>query len=68
MARNSEPSTSIMGEMMAKMKFDQEELEQLKSFEREEWQSVKDVDSQAQRCRSVAQATLSKDARVNIRI
>ena len=52
--------------MMAKTKVDPEELELLESYEREEWQSVTDVASQAQRYRSVAQVTLSKDARVNI--
>ena len=51
---------------MDKAKIDPEELEQLESYERDEWQSVKDVASQVQRYRSVAQATLSKDARVNI--
>ena len=53
---------------MAKIKIDQEELELLESYEREEWQSVKDVDSQAQTYRTYAQATMRKDTRVNIRI
>ena len=34
--------------MMAKTKVDPEELELLESYERDEWQSVKDLDSQAQ--------------------
>ena len=53
---------------MDKAKIDPEEIELLESYERDEWQSVKDVASQAQHYRSVAQAMLSKDARVNIRI
>ena len=54
--------------MMEKIKIDPEELELLESYERDDWQSVKDAASQAQRYRILAQATLSKDARVNIRI
>jgi len=53
---------------MAKIKIDQEELELLESYERDEWQSVKDLDSQAQTYRTYAQATMRKDTRVNIRI
>lgn len=34
---------------MTKPKIDQEELELLESFERDEWKLVKDVDGQAQR-------------------
>jgi predicted DNA binding CopG/RHH family protein len=53
---------------MVKTKIDQEEIELLESYEREEWKSVKDFDTQAQRYRAFAQATMRKDARVNIRI
>jgi predicted DNA binding CopG/RHH family protein len=54
--------------MMAKRKVNQEEIELLESYEGEEWKSVKDLSSQSQRYRAYAQATIRKDARVNIRI
>jgi predicted DNA binding CopG/RHH family protein len=51
---------------MDKAKIAPEELDLLESYEHDEWQSVKDF-SQAQHYRSAAQATLRKDAQVNIR-
>lgn len=53
---------------MTKLKIEPEELELLESYEREEWQSIKDVDNHVQRYRAYAQATMRKDERVNIRI
>jgi len=45
-----------------------EEKELLESYEREEWQSVSDLESESDRYRRYASATFKKDRRVNIRI
>jgi predicted DNA binding CopG/RHH family protein len=53
---------------MSDIKLELEELELLASYEKDEWQSVKDVKEQAGQYRAYARATLRKDKRVNIRI
>ena len=53
---------------MNKIKLDKDEQEILKSFERGEWQSVKDVEGEIQKHQQYARNTLKKDKRVNIRI
>jgi predicted DNA binding CopG/RHH family protein len=47
---------------------DQEERDFLESYERGEWQSSENLESEAQRYREYARATFRKDTRVNIRI
>ncbi len=45
-----------------------EEKELLESYERDEWQSVPNLESESDRYRGYASATFRKDKRVNIRI
>ncbi len=47
---------------------DQEEKELPASYERDEWQSVSDLESESDRYREYAAATFRKDRRINIRI
>jgi predicted DNA binding CopG/RHH family protein len=47
---------------------DAEETKLLESYDREEWQSIPDVESESLRYREYARATFKKDKRVNIRI
>ena len=47
---------------------DLEEKELLESYERDEWQSVPNLESESDRYRGYAGATFRKDKRVNIRI
>ncbi len=47
---------------------DPEEKELLESYEKDEWGSVPDLESESARHRSYARATFRKDKRVNIRI
>lgn len=47
---------------------DKEEKEILKSFERNEFRTISDLDAEIQRYREVARTTFKKDRRVNIRI
>jgi predicted DNA binding CopG/RHH family protein len=47
---------------------DLEEKELLESYERDEWQSVPNLESESDRYRGYASATFRKDKRVNIRI
>jgi predicted DNA binding CopG/RHH family protein len=47
---------------------DPEEQEILDSFDRDEWRSIPDLESEQARYREVAKATFRKDRRVNIRI
>ncbi len=49
-------------------KLDPEEKELLDSFERDEWQPVRDLEGEIERYRKYARATFRKDKRVNIRI
>jgi len=53
---------------MNKIKLDKDEQEILKSFERGEWQSVKNVKGEILKHQQYARNTLKKDKRVNIRI
>ena len=53
---------------MNKIKLDKDEQEILKSFERGEWQSVKNVKAEILKHQQYARNTLKKDKRVNIRI
>ena len=52
---------------MAKVKLDKEEQELLDAYENDEWVSVKNKRT-VSKYRAIAQATLKKDKRVNIRI
>ena len=49
-------------------KLTREEKEVARSFEKGEWKSVKNLKSEKQRYRHYAQAALSKDQRINIRL
>ena len=53
---------------MNKIKLDKDEQEILESFERGEWQSVKNVKGEILKHQQYARNTLKKDKRVNIRI
>ena len=53
---------------MTEMNFDQEEKELLESYEKDEWQSVADLEAEKERYQAYATATFKKDKRVNIRI
>lgn len=53
---------------MNKIKLDKDEQEILKSFERGEWKSVKNVKEEILKHQQYARNTLKKDKRVNIRI
>lgn len=53
---------------MNKIKLDKDEQEILKSFERGEWQSVKNVEGEIRKHQQYARNTLKKDKRANIRI
>ena len=53
---------------MNKIKLDKEEKDFLDSYEREEWQSVKNPKEEIEKHRGYARQTLLKDKRVNIRI
>ena len=54
---------------MDKIKYiDEEEREFVESFERGEWQTVKNVVKEAEASREYARNTLKKDKRVNIRL
>ncbi len=53
---------------MSELKLQPEELDLLVSYEREEWQSAKNVKEQMAQYRAYARATFRKDRRVNIRI
>ena len=53
---------------MKKIKLDKEEKNILDSFERGEWQSVKNLKKEIEKHQQFARATLSKDKRINIRI
>jgi predicted DNA binding CopG/RHH family protein len=50
------------------MKIDIEEKQLLKSIEKDEWTSVKDIKSYKKHLREVAARTMLKDQRMNIRI
>jgi len=49
-------------------RLDPEEKELLESYERDEWQSVPDLESTSDRYREHARATFRKDERISIRI
>jgi predicted DNA binding CopG/RHH family protein len=53
---------------MNKIKLDKDEQKILKSFERGEWQSVKNVKGEILKHQQYARNTFKKDKRVNIRI
>lgn len=53
---------------MAKIKLDKEENDLLKSYERGEWKSVKNLKQEIQKHQAYARQTLKKDKRINIRI
>lgn len=47
---------------------DSEEKELLKSYDRDEWQSVSEIKSESDRYQRYANTTFKKDKRVNIRM
>jgi predicted DNA binding CopG/RHH family protein len=49
-------------------RLDLEEKELFESYERNEWQSVPDLESESNRYRGYASTTFRKDKRVNLRI
>ncbi len=53
---------------MSSDKLNKEEQDLIHSYEADEWQSVSEVQSEKDRYRQVARATIRKDKRVNIRI
>ena len=53
---------------MSDLKLEQDELELLATYEKNEWQAVKNVKEQVAQYRVYARATFRKDKRVNIRI
>ena len=54
--------------MNKKDKFDQEEADLTASYEAGEWQPVGDAEAEIERYRQIAETSLRKDQRVNIRI
>lgn len=50
------------------MKLDKNEKELLASFERGEWESVKDLSRAKRHFQKIARETLRKDKRINIRL
>ena len=48
--------------------FTKEEKEFLESYERDEWQSVKNKKSEISRYQQIAKGTFKKDSRINIRM
>ncbi|MBS3756671.1 MAG: antitoxin [Desulfobacterales bacterium] len=53
---------------MNKIKLDKEEKEILETFERGEWEKVKNPKAEIEKHKEYARRTLKKDKRVNIRI
>ncbi len=53
---------------MSDLKFDQEEIALLASYEADEWKAVRDATAEKDRYRTYASATYRKGKRVNIRI
>ncbi|MBW2030334.1 MAG: antitoxin [Deltaproteobacteria bacterium] len=53
---------------MARRKLDKEEKDILNSYERGEWESVKNLKQEIRKHKGYARQTLKKDKRINIRI
>jgi len=53
---------------MKAMKLDAEERDILDSYDRGEWQTVKDVKQERSKLQDAAKKTLQKDRRINIRM
>jgi len=53
---------------MSDLKLTQDELEMLASYEKDEWQSVKNIKEQKEQYYAYARAAFRKGKRVNIRI
>ena len=51
-----------------KLKFDEEELQILRDFERGEFESIKNFQNEKRQLEEAARNTFSRDKRVNIRI
>jgi len=47
---------------------DQEEKDLMESIERDEWQSVKNIDSEKEKAIAAARNTLKKEKRINLRL
>ena len=47
---------------------DQEEKDLMESIERDEWQSVKNIDQERKKAIAAARNTLKKDKRINLRL
>ena len=54
--------------MPKKINFDKEEIETLKSAEKGEWKSVKNLDKEIKKYSAIARENLKKDQRINIRV
>lgn len=50
------------------MKFDKEEKELIASIEKSEWRSISKLQREIEKSKKIAEATLRKDQRMNIRI
>jgi predicted DNA binding CopG/RHH family protein len=50
------------------MKFDKEEKELIASIEKGEWRSISKLQREIEKSKKIAEATLRKDQRMNIRI
>ncbi len=51
-----------------KLKFDEEELQILRDFERDEFESIKNFQNEKRQLEEAARNTFSRDKRINIRI
>jgi predicted DNA binding CopG/RHH family protein len=51
-----------------KFNLDKEEKELLESIERDEWESISNLQEEIERSKKIARATIVKDQRMNIRI
>jgi predicted DNA binding CopG/RHH family protein len=51
-----------------KIKLDRDEKELLESFERNEWESIRNVKEEKKMAQKTAAKTLQKDVRINIRL
>src|SRR3546814_3595203 len=66
--RNSERSSEGCSYDLNKMKLDKDEKELLKSYEKGEWKSVKDLKKKKLEYQRYAKNTSAKNKRINIRL
>jgi predicted DNA binding CopG/RHH family protein len=53
---------------LSKMALEPEENDLLSSFEKGQWKTVKDVEKEKERAHKMAERTMRKDVRINIRL